>query len=155
MMFYCSCPCVPCPNDPCWKIILLLGVLLSVCPQRSRVKAAFPFKTTWLPKQEVATRWLRWVGGFEGVVDPAFPYVLLRCLKQTKQECIPVGCVPPACCPYLPTCTARGGYLPRGVYLPRGCTCLRGCTCWGCTCWGGVPAQGGYLPRGGCTCLGR
>ena len=62
-----------------------------------------------------------------------------------KQECIPVGCVLHACCPYVPACTARGGgncpvgdggvpalgvYL-LGVYLSGGCTCL-----------------GGYLPRG-------
>ena len=43
-----------------------------------------------------------------------------------KQECIPVGCVPPACCPYLPTCTAQGG-VPGpgkgGVPGPGGCTC--------------------------------
>ena len=39
-----------------------------------------------------------------------------------------MGCVPPACCPYLPACAAPGGvpaqrggvYLPEGVYLPRG-----------------------------------
>ena len=48
-----------------------------------------------------------------------------------KQECIPVGCVPPACYPYLPACTAPGR----------------------CTCLGGVPAWGVYLP-GGCTYLG-
>ena len=54
-----------------------------------------------------------------------------------KQECIPVGCVPPTCCPYLPARTAPGGvYLRRGVYLPRACTCQGGCTC-----------PGGYLPR--------
>ena len=77
-----------------------------------------------------------------------------------KQECIPVGCILPACCPYLPACTA-----PRGVYLPGGCTCW-GCTCpgvylpmggvpvWdGCTCPGSVPVWGVYLP-GGSTCLG-
>ena len=46
-----------------------------------------------------------------------------------KQECITVGCVPPACCPYLPACTARGG-VPAW-----GCTCPGG---W-CTCLGGVP----------------
>ena len=79
---------------------------------------------------------------------------------SSKQECIPVGSVPPACCPYLPACTA-----PRGVPAPGGCTCQGGCTCWGCTCRGGVPAQGsvpawGYLPRGvvylpgGYTCQG-
>ena len=36
-----------------------------------------------------------------------------------------IGCVPPACCPYLPACTARGqgGYLaPGGVPGPGGCT---------------------------------
>ena len=94
-----------------------------------------------------------------------------------KQECIPVGCIPTACCPYLPVCTALGGctcqgvylpgvYLPggctcQGVYLPGGCTCLgvylpRGVPAWGrggCTCQGvyllgGVPARGVYLPRG-------
>ena len=47
-----------------------------------------------------------------------------------KQECIPVGCVPPACCPYLPAYTAPWGVYLVGVYLP-----------------GGVPAQGRvYLP---------
>ena len=50
-----------------------------------------------------------------------------------RQECITVGCVPPACCPYLPACTA-GGYL-SGL----------GGTCWAS---GGVPGLGG-----GCTCL--
>ena len=57
-------------------------------------------------------------------------------------RCIPVGCVPPACYPYLPACTALGG------------------TCWGCTCLGDVPGPGRvYLPggvpgSGGCTCVG-
>ena len=48
----------------------------------------------------------------------------------SKQECIPVGCVSPACCPYLPACTALGGggvpargYLPGEVYLPRYSPC--------------------------------
>ena len=74
----------------------------------------------------------------------------LRLMYQyySEQECIPVGCVPPTCCPYLPVCTAPG--CPGG----------------GVTCPGGVPAQGGvpalggvparrdvYLP-GGCTCPG-
>ena len=58
-------------------------------------------------------------------------------IEKKKQECIPVGCVPLASCPYLPACTAPGvGGLPaRGVYLPRGCTCVRG-----------VPARGVYSP---------
>ena len=35
---------------------------------------------------------------------------------QTKQDCIPVGCIPPACWMYLPACTVQGGVPgPRGV----------------------------------------
>ena len=67
--------------------------------------------------------------------------------------------IPPACCPYLPACTARGGtwsglylpgprgvlpawsgvYLVWGVYLagPGGCTCL---------VLGGVPGPGEGVP---------
>ena len=81
------------------------------------------------------------------------------------QECILVGCVPPACCPYLLACTAPGG---GGLYLqgdvPAWGECdyhwgvpARGDTCPGrCTCQG-VPARGRYLlggvpAQGGCTC---
>ena len=78
-----------------------------------------------------------------------------------SQECIPVGCVPPACWPY-PSMHAVHGW---------GCTCLGGVPAWeggvpahrGCICLGavpargylpgGVPAWGAYLPRGG-TCPG-
>ena len=88
-----------------------------------------------------------------GFVPPACCPCLLACTA-------PVGCIPPACCPYLPACTAPG----EGVYLPRGGVPSQGCTCsggylaggvpgWGCTCLGGVPTQGVYLPRG-CTCPG-
>ena len=73
-----------------------------------------------------------------------------------KQECILVGCVPPPCCPYIPACTAPGGW---GGYLvqkgrctwSRGCTMSRGCTwsqgvylVWGVYLVRGVvPARGG------------
>ena len=63
-----------------------------------------------------------------------------------KQECIPVGCVPPVHWP-------SGGGLPAGGVPawggvpPRGCTC-RGDLLGGCTCQGGVPARGGDLPGG-------
>ena len=75
-----------------------------------------------------------------------------------NKECIPVGCVPPACCPYLPACTAPGAgctcpgcvpaqgvYLLRGVYL-QGVYLPRGCSCSGVYLLRGVPAWGVYLP---------
>ena len=59
-----------------------------------------------------------------------------------KQVCIPVGCVPSACCPYLPACTAQG----EGVSAPGdGDICSRGA--------GDVCALGGCL-LGGCLCSG-
>ena len=59
-----------------------------------------------------------------------------------QQECIPVGCVPPACCSYLPACTASRW----GVYPPGTCP-------GGVPAWGVVPAQGGVTAQGGgCTC---
>ena len=82
--------------------------------------------------------------------------------RNAKQDCIPVGCVPPARWPYLGGgCTCPGGVPARGgVPVQGGCpggvpawgvylggTCPGGCT------WGGVPAWGVYLP-GGCTCPG-
>ena len=67
-----------------------------------------------------------------------------------KQECIPVGCVPPACCPYLPACTApRGCTWSEGdLVWGRGCTWSGGCI-WsgGCTLSWGYTWSGGYLPR--------
>ena len=47
---------------------------------------------------------------------------------QSEQECIPVGCVPPACCPYLPH-----ALFPGGIPGPGGCTWSQG----------GVPGPGG------------
>ena len=100
-----------------------------------------------------------------------------------EQECIPVGCVPPACCPYLPACTGPGGctWSQGGctwcTWSQGGCTWSRGVG-GGCT-WsqGGVPSLGGctwsrgvylvqrgvpgpqervgvYLVQGGCTWYG-
>ena len=81
---------------------------------------------------------------------------ILNYIFNFQQECIPVGCVPPACCLYLPACTAHGGgsvpaqgdvpaqevYL-LGVPTPGGCTCPGGCNLPR-----GVYLPGGwYLPR--------
>ena len=81
--------------------------------------------------------------------------------KQTRQECIPVGCVPSAAvavcweggiCP-RGVCPGGGVCLPRGWCLPgRGVSAQgEGCVCPG----GGMSAQGvvsagegGCLPRG-------
>ena len=49
----------------------------------------------------------------------------LRPKFRTQQECIPVGCVPPTCCPYLPAAPRGGGTCPGG------CTCSERCTCPG------------------------
>ena len=60
--------------------------------------------------------------------------------------------IPPACCPYLPACTARGRDLVWVVpaWSQGDFTCL----VWGCTWSGGVPGLGVYLAGpGGCTCL--
>ena len=63
----------------------------------------------------VITAWKCQKSHFSMIMN--FSQLLKNC---PKQACIPVGCVPPACCPYLPACTALGGYLlPGGVYLPR------------------------------------
>ena len=63
------------------------------------------------------------------VVHILLEYILVHAIfgkNLAKQECIPVGCILPTCCPYLPACTAPGRYLPLvwGVSAPRGCTCL-------------------------------
>ena len=42
--------------------------------------------------------------------------------RNGQQVCIPAGFVPPACCPYLPACTAQGGSAPGGGSVPgKGC----------------------------------
>ena len=67
------------------------------------------------------------------------------------QECIPVGCVPPACRPY-PCMHCAGGCLPREVSAGGWCVCPGGewsarrvsaweCP-WGCVCPGGVSSRG-------------
>ena len=43
-----------------------------------------------------------------------------------KQVCIPVGWVPPTCCPYLPACTAQGVSIPGGCLLLGGGICMGG-----------------------------
>ena len=56
---------------------------------------------------------------------------------SSKQDCIPVGCVPPACCPISQHALLWGVYLLGGVPAQEGSTCL-----------GGVPAQGDVPAQG-------
>ena len=77
---------------------------------------------------------------------------LLYCLNLNiywKQVCIPVGCVTPACCPYLPACTAPWGCLLPGDVCSQGVSALgvvdlgRAVHCPGGSALGGV-CWGGY-----------
>ena len=77
---------------------------------------------------------------YENIFSPALDRKFWLNLKK-KQECIPVGCVPPDQWPYWWGVSAWG-YLPRmparGVYLVG----LPGGSTWG------VSAQGGVCPGG-------
>ena len=59
---------------------------------------------------------------------------------NNKQDCIPVGCAAPACCPYLPACTAQG----RAACSRKGCLLL-GVSTPGAICL----FQGGVFVAGG------
>ena len=54
------------------------------------------------------------------------PFLWQANILTTKQVCIPVGCVPPACCPYLPACTAPGGVCSGWVSAPGGIPACNG-----------------------------
>ena len=40
---------------------------------------------------------------------------------RDRQDCIPVGCIPPACWPYLPACSVPGGLDLIPLNFPLGC----------------------------------
>ena len=81
-----------------------------------------------------------------------------------KQDCIPVGCVPPTCWLYLAACSALeggcllgggvygpGGSGPRGVWSPEGVWSSGGCLVLGCLLQGGVWSGGCLVPGGVCS----
>ena len=73
-------------------------------------------------------------------LGPLLQALELSMIKGLQQDCIPVGCIPPACWPYLPTCTA----LRRGVSAPGGAWSRGG----GCLLWGGrVPGPRGVVSQ--------
>ena len=74
------------------------------------------------------------------------PQIIILCYIYYK-NCIPVGCIPPACLPYLPACTAQGGLPCRGG-LP--CQGGGGSPCQGVSpCGGGLPCKVGVCCAGG------
>ena len=88
---------------------------------------------------------IRW--DFDAPSEEIKGSILLEANQCNKQYCIPVGCVPPACCPYLPACTAPGGGLrlggvptsgPGGVSAPWG-TCLWSGGVYPSRQWGRAP----------------
>ena len=60
-----------------------------------------------------------------------------------------MGCIPPACWPYVPACTALGGCLLQGVPGPRGCLVPGGCVLPGVCSREGTWSQGDGIPA--CT----
>ena len=70
----------------------------------------------------------------------------IQLLRSFKQDCIPVGCVPPARWPYLPACSTAGGdFCSGGWCLLRGGVCSWG---RGCLLRGVSAPRGGLLPGG-------
>ena len=69
----------------------------------------------------------------------------IQLLRSFKQDCIPVGCVPPARWPYLPACSTAGGISALG-----GGVCSWGVSDPGIggVCFGGCLLPGGSAPRG-------
>ena len=73
------------------------------------------------------------------------------CKRKSTQECIPVGCVPPAHWPGGGGCMTRGGVWLGGVCLTQGCLTWGGCLTRG---KGGVWPGGGGMTQGGCLTQG-
>ena len=70
--------------------------------------------------------------------------------RVKKQDCIPVGCIPPTCWLYLPACTVQGGLHLGGAWSQGvstlGGVCSRGCLLGWVPAPRGVPGPGGWYP---------
>ena len=87
-----------------------------------------------------------------------FTVVVSGSQNKNNQVCIPVGCLPSTCCPYLPACTARGGVCFRGGVrgvCSGGYLLNVGVWSRGCLLLEGVSAPGGISAPGGVSALGR
>ena len=74
-------------------------------------------------------------------------FLLNSANSVTKQECIPVGCVPAARRPYAGVCF-RGGVWSGGCLLWGGVSAPGGSALGGCLLQGGCLVQGGLLLGG-------
>ena len=83
-----------------------------------------------LPRKGVSAReggLAQWMLGYSTPMNPCENITLprLRCGRQQyihlEQDCIQVGCVLSAYCPYLPACTVQGGSAPGGWYPSMHC----------------------------------
>ena len=93
-------------------------------------------------------------------------HLLTLTQDDTEQDCIPLGCIPPAHWSYLPACSGQGRcLLPGGAWsqgstwfgggalVPWGCLLLGGGGAWSqgvCTQWGAW-SGGCLLPGGVCS----
>ena len=61
-------------------------------------------------------QWIQWIQWQKNQDWKRFDLetVFVASEHLNQQECIPVGCVPPALCPYLPACTAPVGVSASG-----------------------------------------
>ena len=91
----------------------------------------FAVDLDWIPQKP---KQRRNICGYSCKYDSglALTVFITVCKRNTEQECIPVGCVPPARLLYLPECSARGrGACSRGVPAPVLWECLvRGGGVW-------------------------
>ena len=99
-------------------------LLVSLIRNKKDNVICFKFWLLWYITNSMGTNaWKTAGGGRRGIF----------CLMFWKQECIPVGCVPPASWPYLPACSAPEG----GAWSWGGaCSGEGGCLVLG----GGIPA---------------
>ena len=110
--------------------------------QRSRKMFFFSFA---LPRCYAVVIWFTVSREKSIKPSPTYYMCVSREMKNSNwnffkyKKCVPVGCIPPACWPYLLACTAQGGLLARGVCLARG----------GLPCQGGSALPGGLLAGGG------
>ena len=82
------------------------------------------------PKNQIPRSWVILLHNTESTIESNTVTRTIKYSLPKKQECIPVGCVPPAHWPSVGGVPAQGG-----------CTCPGGCTYAGVTCPGTPPVN--------------